>query len=107
MLIQYAPDETKAAVALARKHDIPLDRSLNKVLATTPAEVGAWLLQEWQMEPQICEAVRYQNDLNLAPTPNLSVSGSLANTCVALRKFGYLATMVSAPWTATSGATLA
>jgi HD-like signal output (HDOD) protein len=78
VMMQYAPDETRAAVALARKHDLPLDKSLNKIFATSSAEVGAWLLQEWQMEPQVCDAVRYQNDLNLAPDTQLVSVGQLS-----------------------------
>ena len=79
LMIQFAPDETKAAIALSRKHNLPLDKSLHKVFDTDSAEVGAWLLEQWNMEQQVCDAIRFQNDLPLAPDSQLVSVGQFSD----------------------------
>lgn len=86
LMIQYAPDETKAAITLARKHNLPLDKSLNKIFDTNSAEVGAWLLEQWNMEQQVCDAIRFQNDLPLAPDSQLVSVGQFSDYLCNIKK---------------------
>ena len=71
VMMQYAPEETRAAITLARDHKLSLDGAVNKLFETNYAEVGAWLCQQWDLDVNIINAIRYQHDLQAAPDSEL------------------------------------
>ncbi len=67
IMAQYAPDEVRSIIAVAREYRIGLHQATRKILETDHAEVGAWLCEKWELEEDLVEAIRHQNDLNGAP----------------------------------------
>jgi putative nucleotidyltransferase with HDIG domain len=63
LMVEYAPEETRAIIAVARECRINLDKASCKVIDTNHAEVGAWLCQEWGLEVEVVDAVRHQFEL--------------------------------------------
>lgn len=63
VLVQYAPEETRAIVALAREYQLSFQRAAHKILDTDQCEIGAWLAERWELEESIVDTVRHQFDL--------------------------------------------
>ncbi|HYE07576.1 MAG TPA: HDOD domain-containing protein [Planctomycetota bacterium] len=63
VLVENAPDECRAVIAVAKEFQYPFHRAAREVLQTNDAEIGAWLCEKWQLDPAIIEAVRDQYDL--------------------------------------------
>ena len=60
LLLENAPDETKAIIAVAREYQLSLYDATHKVLQTDHAEIGAWLCEHWGLESDVVDAIRNQ-----------------------------------------------
>lgn len=63
LLLENAPDETKAIIAVAREYQLSLYDASHKVLQTDHAEIGAWLCEHWGLEEDVVHTIRHQFDL--------------------------------------------
>jgi HD-like signal output (HDOD) protein len=66
ILVENAPDETKAIIAVAREYKLGFHAAAREVLDTDDAEIGSWLAKHWGLEPAIVEVIRLQHDLAAA-----------------------------------------
>ena len=63
ILVENAPDETRAIVAVAKEYKLSFHGAAREVLSTDDAEIGAWLASRWELEPAITETIKNQYDL--------------------------------------------
>jgi len=63
ILVQYAPDEMRGIVALAREYRLSFQQAARKILETDQAEIGAWLCERWALDDAITDTVRNQFEL--------------------------------------------
>lgn len=63
ILVENAPDETRAIVAVAREYKLSFHAAAHEVLDTDDAELGGWLAEKWEMEKDITDTIRNQYDL--------------------------------------------
>ncbi len=63
VLVENAPDETRAMVAVAREYKLSFHAAAREVIDTDDAEIGAWLAEKWELEPVIAQTIRFQYDL--------------------------------------------
>ena len=63
VLVENAPDETRAIVAVAREYKLSFNAATREVLDTDDAEIGGWLAQKWELDASITNTVRWQYDL--------------------------------------------
>ena len=63
ILVENAPDETRAIVAVAREYKLSFHAAAREVLDTDDAEVGGWLAEKWELEKDIGDTIRNQYDL--------------------------------------------
>lgn len=75
VLVENAPDETRAIIAVAHKLHWSFHRAAREVIDTDDAEVGAWLAEHWELAPEIRDAIRHQYQPDL--TPDRSVLAAL------------------------------
>lgn len=71
IFVQYAPEETKKIVAVAREFRYDVQRASHKVVATDHAEVGAWLCEQWELPEALADSIRNQRDLSKAADPKM------------------------------------
>ncbi len=71
ILVENAPEETKAIVAVAREYKLSFHGASRKVLETDDAEIGGWLAERWELEPIITETIRDQYDLGKGRQPGV------------------------------------
>jgi HD-like signal output (HDOD) protein len=71
VLVENAPDETRAVIAVAKEYQLSFHQAAREVLQTDDAEIGAWLCEIWQLDPLIIETVRDQHDLSARPRQQL------------------------------------
>ena len=79
ILVENAPDETRAIVAVAREYRMSFSKASREVIDTDDAEVGAWLTERWQLEPAMIATVRHQYDLPSAPDTEI---GKMVSMCL-------------------------
>jgi HD-like signal output (HDOD) protein len=89
ILVQHAPEECRAIVAVAREFRLPVNKAARKVLTTDHAEIGAWLCRQWQLEDAIVDAVQQQNDLATAQEPRLVAVLQFAEYLCGLKKIRF------------------
>ncbi len=63
ILVENAPNETRAIVAVAREYRLSFHAAAREVLETDDAELGAWLAEKWELEQVIADTIRNQYDL--------------------------------------------
>jgi len=61
VLLQECPDELRRAHALARVESIPMHLAERKLIGTSHAEVGAYMLGLWGLPHAVVEAIAYQH----------------------------------------------
>ena len=66
LMVEHAPEETKAIIAVAREYRLGINDASHKVIDTDHAEIGAWLADHWGLEEEITSAVRDQYKANCA-----------------------------------------
>ena len=63
IMVEYAPEETRAVVAVAREYRLSFQKASRKILNTDQTEIGAWLAEHWGLEDVIVDTIRHQYDL--------------------------------------------
>ncbi len=63
VLVENAPDEVRAIVAVSREYKLAFHAAAREVLDTDDAEIGAWLAEKWELEQSIADTIRNQYDL--------------------------------------------
>jgi HD-like signal output (HDOD) protein len=86
ILVEHAPEETRAIVALAREYRLGLHTATRKVIATHHAEIGAWLVRHWDLGDEIADAVEHQFAIDEAANARLVAISSLGEYLCALKK---------------------
>ena len=71
ILVENAPEETKAIIAVAREYKLSFHGASRKILETDDAEIGGWLAERWELEPIITETIRDQYDLSKGRQPGV------------------------------------
>jgi len=64
ILVENAGEEVRAIVAVAREFRLSFHAATRKVVDTDDAEMCAWLMQTWNLDVDLVQAVRWQYDLN-------------------------------------------
>jgi HD-like signal output (HDOD) protein len=86
ILVENAAEETRGIIAVAREFRMGFTRACREVLDTDDAEVGAWLIERWELEARLVEAVRHQNSLAKTSEPKLVSVCQLCEYLCALKK---------------------
>ena len=81
ILVENAANETRAIVAVAREYKMPFHAAAREVIDTDDAELGAWLMQTWGLEPLLVDAVRHQYDLDAAMKKGDDL-GKIVSLCI-------------------------
>jgi HD-like signal output (HDOD) protein len=63
ILVENAPDETRAIIAVAREYKLSFHAAAREVLDTDDAEIGGWLSGKWELEAAIADTIKNQYDL--------------------------------------------
>lgn len=59
---EYFHAEFMGAIARARQEDAPLYQAEREMFETDHAEIGAWLAERWQLDPEVVETIRWHHD---------------------------------------------
>jgi HD-like signal output (HDOD) protein len=86
VLVENAPEETKAIIAVAAERRLSFTQAAREVIDTDDVEVATWLCGHWELEPGLIQAIRFQHDLVHSPQPKLTAMCMLAEHLCALRK---------------------
>lgn len=63
VLVENAGEEVRAIIAVAREFRLSFQAATRKVMDTDDAELCAWLMQTWNLDVDLIQAVRWQYDL--------------------------------------------
>lgn len=63
LLVEHAPEEMRAILAVSREYRTNLYKAERKVIATDHMQLGAWLCEKWGLEDEIVETIGRQYDL--------------------------------------------
>ncbi len=72
ILVENAPEETRAIIAVAKEYKLGFTAAARKVLDTDDAEISGWLAESWELEPAITDTMRTQYDLPKAKNTALT-----------------------------------
>ncbi|MFW5829037.1 MAG: HDOD domain-containing protein [Planctomycetota bacterium] len=86
VMVEYAPEETRAVIAVAREHRISLQEAARKVIDTNHAEVGAWLCRQWGLEEEVIQTVDHQFDVAAAPHQRLVAIAQFSEYLCSLKR---------------------
>ena len=75
LLAQNAPEETRAIMAVAQEYRLPFHKAAHEVIKTDDAEIGAWLIGTWDLEPMLRQSVAEQYQLATAEYPGFVALG--------------------------------
>ena len=87
ILAENAPEETRAIIAVARQYRMSFTKACREVMDTDDAEIGAWLMERWELDKVLVATVREQG--LLSPTtkePKLVSMCMLSEYLCALKK---------------------
>jgi HD-like signal output (HDOD) protein len=60
ILAENAPEETRAIIAVARQYRMSFTKACREVMDTDDAEIGAWLMERWELDKVLVATVREQ-----------------------------------------------
>jgi hypothetical protein len=89
ILVQYAPEETRRMVAVAREFRLNIATAARKVMATDHAEIGSWLCEKWELPAELCDTVRHQNDISAAVDARLTSTIDFGEYLCGLKKIRF------------------
>jgi HD-like signal output (HDOD) protein len=78
ILVQERPQQLDQAAALALNEDVPLQEAERRVLGTSHAEIGAYLLGLWGMPNTLVEAVAHHHTPERAAATRFNTLSALA-----------------------------
>lgn len=86
ILAENAPEETRAIIAVAREFRMSFTNACHEVIDTDDAEIGGWLADCWELDPQLSTVIKEQNKLAEATEPKLVSMCLLAEYLCGLKK---------------------
>jgi HD-like signal output (HDOD) protein len=86
ILAENAAEETRAIIAVAREFRMSFTKACHEVIDTDDAEIGGWLAQRWELDPQLTNVVKQQHKLEGSTEPKLVSMCLLAEYLCALKK---------------------
>lgn len=89
ILVENAAEEVRAVVAVAREFRLSFPVATRKVMDTDDGELCAWLMQTWNLDVDLIQAVRSQYDLDAVdgkPHARLVAMCQFAEYLCALKK---------------------
>jgi HD-like signal output (HDOD) protein len=87
ILAENAPEETRAIIAVARQYRMSFTKACREVMDTDDAEIGAWLMERWELDKVLVATVREQGLLNATTKePKLVSMCMLSEYLCALKK---------------------
>jgi HD-like signal output (HDOD) protein len=89
ILVENAAEEVRAIVAVAREFRLSFQVATRKVMDTDDGELCAWLMQTWNLDVDLIQAVRSQYDLDAVdgkPYARLVAMCQFAEYLCALKK---------------------
>ena len=86
ILAENAAEETRATIAVAREYRLSFTKACREVMDTDDAEIGAWLMERWELDKTLVAAVREQNVLAASKEPKLVSMCMLSEYLCGLKK---------------------
>jgi HD-like signal output (HDOD) protein len=87
ILAENAPEETRAIIAVARQYRMSFTKACREVMDTDDAEIGAWLMERWELDKVLVATVREQGLLSATTKePKLVSMCMLSEYLCALKK---------------------
>jgi len=89
MLNRYFGADLVAVLKTAQSDGYDLDRAENEILGVGHGDVGAWLAENWNLPPIICDAVKHHHaPWEAAVEPAFAATVTVADTLCHLAKIG-------------------
>lgn len=85
LLAQNAPDEMRAIIAVAQEYRLSFHVAAREVIRTDDAEIGAWLINLWELEPLLSRIVTDRYNLVGAQDPGPVALGQFCDHLCALK----------------------
>lgn len=86
ILAENAPEETRATIAVAREYRLGFTKACREVMDTDDAEIGAWLMERWELDKTLVTTIRDQNNLAATKEPKLVSMCMLSEYLCGLKK---------------------
>ena len=86
VMVENAPEETRAIIAVAREYRLNFTKASREVIDTDDAEIGSWLMAQWEMEPLFVDTIANQWNLAKAKEPKMAAMCMLSEYLCALKK---------------------
>ncbi len=86
ILAENAPEETRATIAVAREYRLGFTKACREVMDTDDAEIGAWLMERWELDKTLVTTIRDQNNLAGTKEPKLVSMCMLSEYLCGLKK---------------------
>jgi HD-like signal output (HDOD) protein len=86
LLVENAPNEVRAIIAVAKEFGYSFRRATREVIDTDDAEIGGWLMEKWNLGAEIADTVRWQSDLDRVSDKKLGAMCCFADYTCALKK---------------------
>ena len=86
LLVENAPNEVRAIIAISKEFGYSFRRATREVIDTDDAEIGAWLLERWNLGAELTDTVRWQGDLEKVANKRLGSICQFADYTCALKK---------------------
>lgn len=74
LMYQAVPESMQQAIFLARETKLPMDQAERQILGFDYTEVGATLMEQWQLPTSLCTTTRYHNRIEEAKEFQLDVA---------------------------------
>jgi HD-like signal output (HDOD) protein len=86
ILAENAPEETRAIIAVAREYRMSFTKACREVIDTDDAEIGAWLVERWELDKQLISVIRQQNEVADSEFPKMVSMCMLSEYLCGLKK---------------------
>jgi len=85
LLAQNAPEEMRAIIAVAQEYRLSFRDAAREVIRTDDAEIGAWLIGVWELEPLLARCLSDRYDLETTSDPGPIALGLFCDHLCALK----------------------
>ncbi len=86
LLVENAPNEVRAIIAVAKEYNYSFRRATREVIDTDDCEIAGWLMEKWNLGAEIADTIRWQADLTQAKDKRLAAMCQFADYTCALKK---------------------
>ena len=88
ILDQYAPAKFEEVIATARRDALCFEAAHQMVLGFANAEIGYWLAERWKISESVRDAIRFQNEPELAPPESRPLATAIRLARILCRREG-------------------